>query len=60
VRFLHLLPSSREEFTILAIFVDEGLICSNPKMSLKRIIEHLQEIFQVRTMDAERFTLAHY
>lgn len=24
-------------------------------MSLKRIIEHLQEIFQVRTMDAERF-----
>lgn len=45
----------KEEFTILAIFVDDGLICSNKIGNLRRIIEHLEEQFQIRTMDADRF-----
>ncbi len=44
-----------EELTILAIFVDDGLVCSNRKESLQRIIEHLKKRFQIRTMNADRF-----
>jgi hypothetical protein len=44
-----------EEFTIMCLFVDDGLICSNQAGSLSRIIKHLEEQFQIRTMDAERF-----
>lgn len=45
-----------EEFTILTFFVDGGLIiCSNQEGSLRRIIKHLEEQSQTRTMDAERF-----
>ena len=44
-----------EEMTILAIFVDDGLACSNKKESLQQIIEHLKKEFQIRTMDANRF-----
>ncbi len=44
-----------EEMTILAIFVDDGLICSNRKENLQKIIEYLKEQFQIRTMDADRF-----
>lgn len=44
-----------EEFTILVIFVDDGLICSNKIESLRRTIEHLEEQFQIRTIDADRF-----
>jgi hypothetical protein len=44
-----------EEMTILAIFVDDGLACSNKKKSLQQIIEHLKKEFQIRTMDADRF-----
>lgn len=44
-----------EELTILAIFVDDGLVCSNRKESLQRIIEQLKNQFQIRIMDADRF-----
>jgi hypothetical protein len=42
-----------EEMTILAVFVDDGLSCSNKKESLQQIIEHLKKEFQIRTMDAD-------
>jgi Zn-dependent M16 (insulinase) family peptidase len=41
--------------TILAIFVDDGLACSNKKESLQQIINHLKKEFQIWTMDADRF-----
>jgi hypothetical protein len=35
-----------EEMTILAIFVDDGLACSNKKESLQQIIDHLKRSFK--------------
>jgi Zn-dependent M16 (insulinase) family peptidase len=45
----------REKMTILAIFVDDGLACSNKKESLQQIINHLKKEFQIWTMDADQF-----
>ena len=44
-----------EEMRILAIFIDDGLACSNKKESLQQIIEHPKKEFQIRIMDADRF-----
>lgn len=44
-----------EELTIVVIFVDDGLICSNQPESLSLIVEHLQTEFEMRTLPADRF-----
>ncbi len=44
-----------EEFTLVVIFVDDGLICSNKEDSLNNILEHLRTEFEMRTMSVDRF-----
>ena len=44
-----------EEMTIVAIFVDDGLVCSNKKDSLTSILEHLRKTFEMRSLPASRF-----
>lgn len=43
------------ELTILAIFVDDALICSNKKDVFQEITQHLEKQFQIRTMGADKF-----
>ena len=38
-----------EEFTVVAIFVDDGLICSNEPESLSAILAHLRTEFEMTT-----------
>ena len=38
-----------EEFTIMAIWVDDGLICSNNKESATRILQYLNTHFEMRS-----------
>jgi hypothetical protein len=44
-----------EEFTILIIYVDDGIIFSNKKHILNDILDHLKTVFQIRTLPADRF-----
>lgn len=44
-----------EEFTIVAIFVDDGLICSNLEKVLKNVLDYLQQQFEMRVVAADRF-----
>lgn len=44
-----------EEMTIVAIFVDDGLVCSNKKENLTNMLEHLSTIFEMRSFLAHRF-----
>ena len=44
-----------EEMTIVAIFVDDGLVCSNKKEHLTNILEHLSTTFEMRSFPASRF-----
>lgn len=44
-----------EEFTVLTIFVYDGIICSKQKEAMKDILGHLQREFEIRTMPADRF-----
>ena len=44
-----------EEFTILIIYVDDGIIFSNKKHILTDILDHLKTVFQIRTLPADRF-----
>ena len=44
-----------EEITIVAIFVDDGLVCSNKKENLTSILEHLSTTFEMRSFPAHRF-----
>lgn len=43
------------EFTILIIYVDDGLICSNTPNMLTAILEYLSIHFQVRSFPVSRF-----
>lgn len=43
------------EFTILIIYVDDGLVCSNKPNVLTEIIDHLNIHFKVRTLPPSRF-----
>ena len=44
-----------EEVTIVAIYVDDGLVCSNKPDTLTSILEFLGKEFQMRTLSADRF-----
>lgn len=44
-----------EEMTIVAIFVDDGLVCSSKKEHLTNILEHLSTTFKMRSFPASRF-----
>jgi hypothetical protein len=44
-----------EEFTVVAIFVDDGLICSNEPDSLSAILTHLRTEFEMTTSEANRY-----
>ena len=44
-----------EEFTVVAIFVDDGLICSNEPESLSAILAHLRTEFEMTTSEANRY-----
>ena len=44
-----------EEFTVVAIFVDDGLICSNEPDSLSAILTHLRTEFAMTTSEANRY-----
>lgn len=44
-----------EEFIIVVIFVDDGLICTNKKKKLQDILEQLSPEFKMRTVSADRF-----
>lgn len=44
-----------EEFIIVVIFVDDGLICTNKKEKLPDILEQLSREFEMRTLSADRF-----
>jgi hypothetical protein len=44
-----------EEYTILIIYVDDGLICSNTPDIIKAILDYLRIHFQVRSLPASRF-----
>lgn len=44
-----------EEITVVLIFVDGGLICSNRKNTPNAILEHLNTNFEVRSFPADRF-----
>jgi hypothetical protein len=43
------------EFTILIIYVDDGLICGNSMAVIESILEYLRTNFQVRSLPASRF-----
>jgi hypothetical protein len=43
------------EYTILIIYVDDGLACSNRPKVFEAILEHLRKKFQVRTLPPNRF-----
>lgn len=43
------------EVTIVAIYVDDGLVMSNKKRILTEIIEYLSTHFQIRSLPADRF-----
>lgn len=44
-----------EEFTVLIIYVDDGIIFSNQKHILTDILEHLKTVFEIRSFPADRF-----
>ena len=43
------------EYTIVIIYVDDGLACSNRPKVFEAILEHLRKKFQVRTLPPNRF-----
>ena len=43
------------EYTILIIYVDDGLLCSNRAASIDAPLQYLRTHFQVRTLPASRF-----
>ena len=43
------------EFTIMIIYVDDGLVCSNTPSVLTAILDYLRTHFQVRSFPASRF-----
>lgn len=47
------------EYTILIIYVDDGLACSNRPEIFGAIIEHLRNHFQVRSLPPNRFVGLH-
>ena len=44
-----------EEFTIVVIFVDDGLVCSNQPKILSAILTHLRTEFEMTTSEADRY-----
>lgn len=44
-----------EEFTVLIIYVDDGIIFSNRQQILTDILEHLKTEFEIRSLPADRF-----
>jgi hypothetical protein len=43
------------EYTIMVIYVDDGLICSNKPRVMEEIVDHLKKQFDVRSLPANRF-----
>ena len=43
------------EYTILIIYVDDGLLCSNRTASIDATLQYLRTYFQVRALPASRF-----
>ncbi len=43
------------EYTILIIYVDDGLLCSNRTTAIDAILQYLRTFFQVRDLPASRF-----
>lgn len=46
---------SNEEFTEIIIYVDDGIIFSNRKQTLDDILHHLESVFEIRSLPADRF-----
>jgi len=46
---------SKEEFTILGLWVDDGIVCSSSKSIINKVILHLQTHFPVSSRPAEYF-----
>ena len=44
-----------EKFTVLIIYVDDGIIFSNRQQILTDILEHLKTEFEIRSLPADRF-----
>lgn len=44
-----------DEITIVVIYVDDGLIASNRPETIKSMIHHLEQKFQIRTLEPTRF-----
>ena len=44
-----------EEFTLVALFVDDGLLCSNQKEVLDAILEYVRTEFDMSIIPADRF-----
>ena len=44
-----------EELTILVLYVDDGLICSNRVETLTEIVDYLSSEFKIRTLTPSRF-----
>jgi hypothetical protein len=49
------LRQQEDEFTIMTIWVDDGLICSNKKNAITEILEYLQKHFEMRSHPVEQF-----
>lgn len=45
----------QEEIRYVAIWVDDGLVCSNNRTTVNAILEHLKNHFDMRIMAADRF-----
>jgi hypothetical protein len=55
VYFRHQREGEVEEFTVLIIYVDDGIIFSSRKQTLTDILKHLETAFEIRSLPAQRF-----